>query len=119
MQFSGAFNSMYYVRKGVLTEYQADKCPIGRYPKLVNFQRNTIDYEEGDEVFLFSDGYGDQFGGPYNRRFGSPKLRELCAEVFPLNTADQKEKIERTLDEWMAQQSLSQIDDVTVMGIKL
>lgn len=119
LQFSGAFNSMYYVRKGVLTEYQADKCPIGRYPKLVNFQRNTIDYEEGDEVFLFSDGYGDQFGGPNNRRFGSPKLRELCAEVFPLNTAEQKEKIERTLDEWMAQQSLSQIDDVTVMGIKL
>ncbi|MEE3447510.1 MAG: PAS domain S-box protein [Bacteroidales bacterium] len=119
LQFSGAFNSMYYVRKGVLTEYPADKCPIGRYPKLVNFQRNTIDYEEGDEVFLFSDGYGDQFGGPNNRRFGSPKLRELCAEVFPLNTAEQKEKIERTLDEWMAQQSLSQIDDVTVMGIKL
>ena len=119
LQFSGAFNSMYYVRGGVLIEYPADKCPIGRYPKLVNFQRHTIDYQDGDELFLFSDGYGDQFGGPSNRRFGSSKLRELFTEVSSLNTSEQKEKIERTLDDWMAQQSRHQIDDVTVMGIKL
>jgi serine phosphatase RsbU (regulator of sigma subunit) len=119
LQFSGAFNSMYFVRNGVLTDYQADKCPIGRYPKLINFHRDTIDYEDGDEIFLFSDGYGDQFGGKYNRRFGSAKLRELCAEVSTLSTAEQKEKMESILNEWMAQQSLEQIDDVTVMGIKL
>ncbi|MBR4267151.1 MAG: PAS domain S-box protein [Bacteroidales bacterium] len=118
LQFSGAFNPMFFVRGGVLTEYPADKCPIGRYPKMLNFQRNTIDYEDGDEIFLFSDGFGDQFGGPYNRRFGSARLRDLFTEVSFVNTAKQKEKIERTLDEWMAQQSLSQIDDVTVMGIK-
>ncbi len=119
LQFSGAFNSLFFVRGGVLTEYPADKCPIGRYPKLINFQRQTIDYEDGDEIFMFSDGYGDQFGGPYNRRFGSSKLRELFTEVSPLHIAEQKVKIENTLDDWMAQQSLGQIDDVTVMGIKL
>ena len=106
------------MRKGVLTEYAADKCPIGRYPKVVNFTRNVIDYEEGDEVFLFSDGYGDQFGGPNNRRFGSPKMRELFTEVSTLSASEQKTKIEKTHDEWMSQQSLDQIDDVTVMGIK-
>jgi PAS domain S-box-containing protein len=119
LQFSGAFNSMYFVRKGVLTEYQADKCPIGRYPKLINFQCNIIDYEDGDEVFLCSDGYRDQFGGPYNRRLGSAKLRELFTAASFLHTAEQKEKIEHTLDDWMAQQNLEQVDDVTVMGIKL
>ncbi|MBQ3657436.1 MAG: PAS domain S-box protein [Bacteroidales bacterium] len=118
LQFSGAFNPLYFVRKGVLTEYAADKCPIGRYPKVVNFTRNVIDYEEGDEVFLFSDGYGDQFGGPNNRRFGSPKMRELFTEVSTLSASEQKTKIEKTHDEWMSQQSLDQIDDVTVMGIK-
>jgi len=119
LQFSGAFNPLYFVRGGAVTEYQADKCPIGRYPKMISFQRQTIDYEDGDEVFMFSDGYGDQFGGPANRRFGSVKLRELFAEVSPLPPSEQKIKIESTLDDWMAQQSLGQIDDVTVMGIKL
>ena len=119
LQFSGAFNSLYFVRDGVLTEYQADKCPIGRYPKMVNFQRNTIDYKSGDEIFLFSDGFGDQFGGPSNRRFGSAKMRELFAELSPLDASEQKEKIENIFDEWKAQQPLGQMDDVTVMGIKL
>ncbi len=119
LQFSGAFNSMYFVREGVLTEYQADVCPIGRYPKKVDFQRNTIDYEDGDEIFLFSDGYRDQFGGPYNRRFGSSRMRELFAEVSVLPAEEQKDKIERTLDDWIAQQTFGQIDDVTVMGIRL
>ncbi|MCR4560060.1 MAG: PAS domain S-box protein, partial [Bacteroidales bacterium] len=118
LQFSGAFNSLFFVHRGVLTEYPADKCPIGRYPKLINFQRQTIDYEEGDEIFMFSDGYGDQFGGPANRRFGSTKLRELFAEVSRLSPSEQTNKINNTLNDWMAQQSLGQIDDVTVMGIK-
>ena len=118
LQFSGAFNSLYFVRQGVITEYTADKCPIGRYPKLVNFTRNVIDYQEGDEIFLCSDGYGDQFGGPANRRFGSTKLRELFAEVSRLSPSEQTNKINNTLNDWMAQQSLGQIDDVTVMGIK-
>ena len=119
LQFSGAFNSLYFVRDGVLTEYQADKCPIGRYPKMVNFQRNTIDYKPGDEIFLFSDGFGDQFGGPSNRRFGTARMRELFAELSPLAVSEQKQKIENVFDEWKAQQSLGQMDDVTVMGIKL
>ena len=119
LQFSGAYNSMYFVRNGELTEYPADKCPIGRYPKQINFHRHTVDYQDGDEIFMFSDGYGDQFGGTDNRRFGSSKLRALCAEVSSLGLAEQKEKIERTLEEWMSQQPLGQIDDVTVMGIKL
>jgi len=118
LQFSGAFNSLYFVRQGVITEYTADKCPIGRYPKLVNFTRNVIDYQEGDEIFLCSDGYGDQFGGPANRRFGSTKLRELFADVSRLSPSEQTNKINNTLNDWMAQQSLGQIDDVTVMGIK-
>ena len=118
LQFSGAFNSLYYVRNGVLTEYPADKCPIGRYPKMLDFQRTTINYEDGDEAFMFSDGYCDQFGGPHNRRFGSANLRKLFTEVYPLPAADQKEKIERNIDDWMAQQSNEQIDDVTVMGIR-
>lgn len=119
LQFSGAFNSLYFVRDGVLTEYQADKCPIGRYPKMVNFQRNTIDYKSGDEIFLFSDGFGDQFGGPSNRRFGTARMRELFAELSPLDASEQKEKIENIFDEWKNQQPLGQMDDVTVMGIKL
>ncbi|MCR5453941.1 MAG: PAS domain S-box protein [Bacteroidales bacterium] len=119
LQFSGAFNSMYFVRGGVLTEYQADKCPIGRYPKMPEFHCQTIDYEDGDEIFMFSDGYCDQFGGPDNRRFGSAKLRKLFTDVSSLDAAKQKEIIEHTLEEWMEQQSIEQIDDVTVMGIKL
>ena len=119
LQYSGAFNSMYFVRRGVLTEYQADKCPIGRYPKMFNFRRHTISYEDGDEIFLFSDGYGDQFGGPDNRRFGTSKLRALCAEVSSLGINEQKEKLVHTLEKWMSQQALGQIDDVTVMGIIL
>lgn len=119
LQFSGAFNSLYFVRDGVLTEYQADKCPIGRYPKEIAFQRNTIDYKDGDEVFMFSDGFGDQFGGPHNRRFGTSRIRELLVEVSPLDAATQKDKIEHIFEDWKAQQPLGQMDDVTVMGIKL
>lgn len=119
LQFSGAFNSMYFVRGGVLTEYPADKCPIGRYPKAVAFQRSTIDFQDGDEIFMASDGYSDQFGGPYSRRFGTARMREMFTEASSLTVEQQKVKIETTLDDWIEQQTFGQIDDVTVMGIKL
>ena len=119
LQFSGAFNSMYFVRGGVLTEYPADKCPIGRYPKEVAFQRSTIDFQDGDEIFMASDGYSDQFGGPYSRRFGTARMREMFTETSSLTVEQQKVKIETTLDDWIEQQTFGQIDDVTVMGIKL
>mgnify|MGYP002623747880 FL=1 len=63
LQYSGANNSMYHVRNGVLTEYKPVRNPIGDYPSKKDFETLDVDIKSGDWIYLFSDGLADQFWG--------------------------------------------------------
>jgi serine phosphatase RsbU (regulator of sigma subunit) len=117
-QYSGAFNSLYVAGNGTLTEYPADRMPIGIFEKSDNkFTTNNIQINPGDMIYMFSDGYADQFGGPENRKFKYSQFRELLLSLHRLPLNDQKRKLEKAFIDWKG--ANPQIDDVMVLGYRL
>ena len=117
LEYAGAFNPLIIVRKGEIIEVKADRFAIGRaYGKDRTFTNHSMQLESGDSLFLFSDGYADQFGGSDGKKFKISALKELLASVGHLDTDRQKETIERTFENWKVNQE--QIDDVLIIGRK-
>lgn len=84
------------------------------------FKEEVIRYEEGDALYLLSDGYQDQFGGPGGRRkFGSRRLRELLQSITHLPMPEQGKVLEQQLVSWMNEGKQKQLDDISLMGIRL
>ncbi|HCC31457.1 MAG TPA: hypothetical protein DEQ03_15630, partial [Marinilabiliales bacterium] len=97
---------------------KADKMPIGIFIKEDEpFTNNLIQTQSGDMLYLYSDGFQDQFGGADKRKFLPKNLKELLLEISVLPLEDQKNKLDAAFSQWKA--NLSQVDDVLVMGIKI
>ncbi|MFN4811930.1 MAG: PP2C family protein-serine/threonine phosphatase, partial [Bacteroidota bacterium] len=80
------------------------------------FEETTINYKEDDMLYLFTDGYADQFGGEQSKKFTYKRLKELLLSIHRLRTNEQKVKIEDTIKSWQGENE--QIDDMLVIGIK-
>jgi len=119
LEYAGAFNSLYYVSDGVLSEIKADKFPIGVNigGKVDNYTNHTIQLKKGDCVYLYSDGYADQFGGPKGKKFKYNQLKELLVSISTLPVQEQRNVIESRFDQWKG--SLEQVDDVVIIGLRL
>jgi len=118
IQFAGAFNPLLLIRDGEAEVYKADKMPIGVYIKDDKpFTNQVVDLKTGDKLYLFSDGFQDQFGGPDKRKFLPKKLRNLILETSHLSCLDQKLKIGEAFDEWKGNED--QVDDVLVIGLQV
>ncbi len=120
MEFAGAKNPLVYVQKGELFRIRGDKYPIGgkQLEKRRKFTRHTIDIAEQTVIYLFSDGYQDQFGGKEGMKFMSPKFRNLLLEISIQPMDKQQQILEETLDQWMMQK-YKQLDDILVMGVRI
>jgi serine phosphatase RsbU (regulator of sigma subunit) len=118
MQFAGANNPVYVIKNKELTEIKGDRMPVGIH---INFDKpftnHIIDLESNDQIYLFSDGYADQFGGPRGKKFRYKQFKELLVNIShePMNI--QKEILNNVHDKWRG--SLEQIDDILVFGIKI
>ncbi len=121
LQFAGANNPLYLVREQELTEIKSDKMPIGYYYKMDEFTNNEIKLNKGDKLFLFSDGYPDQFGGEKGKKFLHKHLKRLIAETSSLPMKEQGKAMKKKLDNWMNynNKKYEQVDDITVVGIKI
>lgn len=122
LQFSGANNPFYLIRDGngkpVLSEYKADRMPIGYYQEKDNsFSKHEIQLNKGDTFYLFSDGFLDQKGGSENKKFMSKNFKNLLLNIQDRSMSDQKILIENKMAEWMGDNS--QIDDILVIGVKV
>lgn len=119
MQFAGAFNPLYFIRDGALAEYKADKYPVGLRTGHddKHFSTHTIPLKKGDVIYIFSDGYADQFGGPKGKKFMIGKFRELLVQLSKENIANQQKILDRTIEEWRG--GHDQVDDILVMGVKI
>ncbi len=106
-----------FIRNGELKEIRGSKFSLGgmRSGEKV-FEEHTITYQEEDMLYLFTDGYADQFGGEKAKKFSSKRLRELFLEVHKQSMISQKEKVAKTTADW--QRDLEQVDDMLVVGIK-
>jgi tetratricopeptide (TPR) repeat protein len=115
--WSGANNPLWYISNGIFHEIGADKQPIGRHDNRKMFISHTIPYEADMLIYLFSDGYADQFGGEKGKKFMSKNLKELLSHNSHLPMQDQKTALEVTFKNWVGR--LSQVDDVTLIGIRV
>jgi len=117
-QFAGAHNPLYLIRKGELEIYMADKAPIGgrRYVDH-KFGLTEIDLEPGDTLYVFSDGYADQFGGDKQRKFSYKQLRQTLLTVEPKTLPQQAEVLKTTHLTWRGKNE--QLDDILIIGVRV
>jgi len=117
LAFAGANNGLYHLRNNEMTELIPDKQPIGKYAEERNFTTQNISLIKGDLIYLFSDGFADQFGGPDGKKFKYKKLKELLIENAPLKLNDQMTVLTNAFEKWKG--GLEQVDDVCLMGVRI
>jgi len=101
-----------------LSQITPDKQPIGKYKEEVApFNLKTVSIEKGEMIYLFSDGYADQFGGPKGKKFKYKPLQELLISIAHLPLDEQKQVLDSTIESWRG--GLDQVDDMLVIGIRV
>jgi serine phosphatase RsbU (regulator of sigma subunit)/sensor domain CHASE-containing protein len=122
LEYASAFNSFYIVSdknessENQLVEYKGDPMPVGIYIKNEAFTNHIIDINDGDMIYLFSDGFIDQFGGPDNKKYRSNNFKKLIFEASKEPYCGQKKILEDTFKKWQGENE--QTDDILVMGIR-
>jgi len=119
LQYAGALNPLILITDGELIQYKGDKMPIGTsiQGESSKYNNHLIDLKDGDCLYMFSDGYADQFGGPNNKKFLSKRFRALLFEIHDKPLDEQHQILVRTFEDWKGDRE--QIDDIIVMGIKI
>lgn len=117
LQYAGANNSLYIISEGKLTEIRADKQPVGKYIKPKPFSNNKMQLKNDDTIYIFSDGYADQFGGVKGKKFMYKPFRKLLLSIQDELMDEQGKIIKRTFNNWKG--NLYQIDDVCIIGVRI
>jgi serine phosphatase RsbU (regulator of sigma subunit) len=118
LEYSGANRPLYIVRDGEVQIIRPDRMPIGIYEQdPVPFTNQKLGLKKGDCLYLFSDGYVDQLGGPLRKTFRVKRFRKLLVEIQDQSMEAQKQILLKNLEEW--QGGVEQIDDILVMGIRI
>ena len=119
LKWSGANNPLWLVRNNhnEIIELKANKQPIGRYSKYEAFETHTLQLEQGDQLYLFTDGFADQFGGSDHKKFKAKQMKTLILQWKDRPMDEQRIQFERAFEEWKGE--LEQVDDVCVIGMRL
>ncbi|MDO8998711.1 MAG: SpoIIE family protein phosphatase [Bacteroidota bacterium] len=115
--YSAANNAPVLIHNNIASELEKDKMPVGKGEKSQNFTLQTIDFTSGDSLYLYTDGFADQFGGPKGKKYKYKKLNDLLVSVANETMEKQNEILTNTFNEWKG--TLDQVDDVCLIGIKL
>ncbi|MEK7224668.1 MAG: SpoIIE family protein phosphatase, partial [Bacteroidota bacterium] len=148
LQFAGAYNPLFLMRKGIgkdlsgfqnlsdlgvlklhnenFAEICADKMTVGYQENKigVSFTKKEIQLQKGDVLYTFSDGFHDQFGGPKGKKFSHRRFRELLYSVHDRPMSEQRDMLEKTIEEWKSFPGqhgghLEQVDDICVIGVRV
>ena len=135
LQFAGANNPLWIVRKNncripdteniktysnngyCLIEIIPNKQPIGRFRDRIPFNNQEIDLYDNDQLYIFSDGYADQFGGPKGKKFKQKQLKDFLISIQHLGPDEQKQMLYNRFHEWRGEEE--QVDDICVIGVKI
>ncbi len=133
LEFAGAYNPLYIVKNQkqkvdsansyfqlsdiVLYELKGDKMPIAYYDKMNSFELQTIQITKGDNIYLLSDGFEDQFGGSQGKKLKAKALKQLLCDNSKFEMDIQKQNITEALISWKGDNE--QVDDITLIGIKI
>jgi hypothetical protein len=153
LQYAGAYNSLYVIRKDnadkpsnstlkllkddnielkesgngyILLEVAANKFPIGVFvgEEVKTFTNHKIQLQTGDNVYIFSDGYVDQFGGPKGRKYMAKRFRPTLLSIQNISLVNQGSYLDKVIEGWMKPNGIDetvyeQIDDILVIGVKV
>lgn len=117
VEFAGAQNPMYLVRDKELIQINCDKIPVSIHIRMDDFTNHKLEIKNNDRIYIFSDGYPDQFGGPYYKKFMYNPFKQLILENAEKPMKEQKKILGQVFDDWKGKHD--QIDDVVVIGIKI
>lgn len=115
--WAGANNSLWYINNNEFHEIKANKQPIGKYEHATSFTTHSLTINEGGIVYLFTDGFADQFGGPKAKKFKYKQLSAFLVECKNEAMSKHPSLLTNKLKSW--QGNLEQIDDITILGFKL
>jgi serine phosphatase RsbU (regulator of sigma subunit) len=117
LQWAGANNPLWIIRNGELIEYAPNKQPIGKVDNPTPFITHHIELQQGDKIYIFSDGYADQFGGEKGKKFKAANLKKLLLSIQNESMEQQKNILQQSFNQWKA--NLEQVDDVLVIGVSV
>lgn len=117
LQWAGANNPLWIIRNHEILEYKADKQPIGKYEYRKPYTNHEIELQKGDTIYIFSDGYQDQFGDGGEKKLTKKGLRKILMGIQGKTMEEQGKELLKLHNEWKGQ--VVQIDDICVMGIRV
>jgi serine phosphatase RsbU (regulator of sigma subunit)/ligand-binding sensor domain-containing protein len=119
LEFAAANNPLYHIRNGNLTEIKGNKFPIGIFigEELKHFTNHTLELQKGDTIYLFTDGYADQFGGPLGKKFKYNQFKSTILKMQNVNMSMQRETLFNSIKNWQGENE--QVDDILVIGISI
>ena len=118
LEFAAANNPLWLIRDKQLMEYKPDKMPVGIHgEEMKPFSLQKVDLKKGDIVYLFTDGYADQFGGDKGKKFKYKQLQDKLLNICALSMDQQKKELDTVFENWRG--NLEQVDDVCVIGIRI
>lgn len=118
LQYAGAYNPLLIYTSGELKEIKADRMPIGiHYGIEASFTNNELHIKKGDIIYLLSDGFADQFGGPDGCKYKKSQLKKLLSEIYMRPMSEQRKLIELEFLKWKGDNE--QIDDITCIGVRI
>lgn len=117
LSYAGANNPLWILRNGELLETKADKQPIGKHSVMNPFTTHVVELQAGDTIYVFSDGFADQFGGDAGKKYKSGRFKKLLAELQKHSMEKQRQLLVDEFTLWMG--DLEQIDDVCVIGVQV
>jgi len=117
LYYSAAHNAPVIVLNGTLTKLYADNMPVGPADRLDSFKHETLHPKPGSILYMYTDGFADQFGGSKGKKFKYKKLNDLLLTNSDKPMKEQKNILEKTFEDWKG--NLEQVDDILVIGIRI
>jgi serine phosphatase RsbU (regulator of sigma subunit) len=116
--YAAANNPIWIIRNKELIELTPDKIPVGKHDRdSISFAQQEVEIQKGDMIYTLTDGFPDQFGGPKGKKFMYKKLKELLISIAHKSVKEQKTELKVILKNWMG--NIEQVDDVTIIGIRV
>lgn len=118
IKYAGAYNPLWMVREGEIIEYPGDRQPVGFFGDNLDtpYTNHTIEVRPNDAIYIFSDGYADQFGGENGKKFKYSQFKKLLVDIQDKPMSNQRQILNTTIENWMGEEE--QIDDILVIGIR-
>jgi len=117
ISYAAANNALVIIKNGELIHLDADKMPVGKGERTDSFTLRSVEAGKNDLIYLYTDGYADQFGGPKGKKFKYKPLNELLLSAKDTALSEQRRILEESFNAWKG--NIEQVDDVLLIGIKV